>query len=106
MLTKVYFTDCAGELHVIEASNGDSLMEVAIDNLVWGIEAECGGACSCATCHAYVDESWLEKLPEVGDLEDCMLDHVYERKDTSRLTCQIFMSDELDGIKLEATDND
>lgn len=104
-MAKVYFTDCTGELHIIEAKNGESLMEIAIDNLVWGIEAECGGACSCATCHAYIGEDWLEKV-EVGDLEDCMLDHVFERKDSSRLTCQIIMSDELDGIELEATDND
>lgn len=105
-MPKVYFTGCNGELHVIEANNGDSLMEVAIDNIVFGIEAECGGACSCATCHAYIDELWLEKLPEISDIEGKMLDHVFERKDNSRLTCQIFMSDELDGIELEATDND
>ena len=104
-MATVNFTDCTGVLHVIEVENGWSLMEAAIDNDVFGITADCGGACSCATCHAYIDESWLEKLPEVGDLEDCMLDHA-ERKDNSRLTCQIFMSDELDGIELEATDND
>ena len=65
-MAKVNFTDCTGVLHVIEVENGWSLMEAAIDNDVFGITADCGGACSCATCHAYIDESWLEKLPEVG----------------------------------------
>ena len=105
-MATVRFTDCTGVLHIIEAKNGWSLMEVAVDNDIVGIAADCGGACTCGTCHAYIDESWLKKLPEVGDREDNILEGIYERKDNSRLTCQIVMTDELDGIELEADDND
>lgn len=102
---KVYFTDW-GEQHEAEVKNGTSLMEAAQDNDVIGIAAECGGACACATCHVYVDVAWIKKCPEMDELEDLMLDHAYDRRDNSRLSCQLMMSNELDGIKLDVADND
>ena len=81
-------------------------MEVAVNNGVDGIVAECGGACACATCHAYVDAAWLDKLPPMDDMEDSMLDAAYKRRDTSRLTCQIEITDELDGLVIEVADNE
>jgi 2Fe-2S ferredoxin len=65
-----------------------------------GIPADCGGACACATCHAYVDETWLERLPPMDSTENDMLDCAVERRDNSRLTCQVFISEELDGMVL------
>ena len=82
------------------------MMEAALDNSVVGIVAECSGACACATCHAYVVEPWFDKLPEVSELEDTMLEMVAERQPNSRLACQIRMTDELDGIEIHATDNE
>jgi 2Fe-2S ferredoxin len=73
-------------------------MEGAINNNVRGVIAECGGACSCATCHVYVDDAWIDKLAKADDMEDAMLDAVVDRKPNSRLSCQIKMSDALDGI--------
>ncbi len=104
-MPKVNFSDF-GERHEVEVKNGTSLMEAALDNDVIGIVAECGGACSCATCHVYVDLAWVEKCPEIDEMEDLMLDHAYDRRDNSRLSCQIMMSDELNGIELEVADND
>jgi len=95
-----------GERIEVEVENGYSVMEGAINNNVEGIVAECGGACACATCHSYIDESWLERLPEMEDMEDSMLDAAYERKNNSRLTCQIEMSDELDGLIVNVADNE
>ena len=71
-----------------------------------GIVAECGGACACATCHSYIDEAWLDKIPAMDDMEDSMLDAAYERKDNSRLTCQLEVSDELDGLVVHVAEND
>lgn len=83
----------------LEARDGESVMEVAVKNGVRGIVAECGGACSCATCHVYVDPSFQDTVGEVNDLEDDMLDGAEaERLDNSRLSCQIKMRDDLDGL--------
>lgn len=83
----------------LEARDGESVMEVAVKNGVRGIVAECGGACSCATCHVYVDPSFRDTVGEVTDLEDDMLDGAEaERLDNSRLSCQIKMRDDLDGL--------
>lgn len=83
----------------LEARNGESVMEVAVKNGVRGIVAECGGACSCATCHVYVDLSFRDTVGEVTDVEDDMLDGAEaERLDNSRLSCQIKMRDDLDGL--------
>lgn len=104
-MPRVNFTDF-DKRHEVEVKNGTSLMEAALENDVLGIVAQCGGVCSCATCHAYIDPKWLEKCPEMSKLENFMLDNVYDdRKDNSRLTCQIMMTDELDGIELEIADN-
>lgn len=84
----------------IEATNGATVMETAIHAGVPGIEAECGGACSCATCHVYVDPSSTQKLGEVGPMEADMLDFAWEAAPNSRLSCQIKVSCELDGLIL------
>lgn len=83
---------------VVDAAVGSTVMENAIKNSVPGIEAECGGACACATCHVYVDEAWQEKvgLPEI--MEEDMLDFAYEPKKGSRLSCQIKVTEDLDGL--------
>ncbi len=92
--------------HEVDVEAGYSIMEGAIDNNIDGIVAECGGACACATCHSYVDAAWTDKIPAMDDMEDSMLDAAFERKDNSRLTCQIEMSDALDGIVIHVADND
>ena len=91
-----------GTARVIDAHAGDTVMHAAVSNGVPGIEAECGGAASCATCHVYVDELWLDRLPSVGDHESDMLDcTVCERRANSRLSCQITLSDDLDGLMVQ-----
>ena len=90
-----------GERHEVEVENGYSVMEGAIN-----IVAECGGACACATCHSYIDEAWIDKLPAMDDMEDSMLDAAYERKDTSRLTCQLEVHDGLAGLVVHVADNE
>ena len=92
--------------HEVEVETGYSIMEGAINNNIEGIVAECGGACACATCHSYVDAAWTVKIPAMDDMEDSMLDAAFERKDNSRLTCQVEMSDELDGIVIHVADNE
>ncbi len=92
--------------HEVDVENGYSIMEGAINNNIEGIVAECGGACACATCHSYVDTAWTDKIPAMDDMEDSMLDAAFERKENSRLTCQIEMSDGLDGIVIHVADNE
>lgn len=87
-----------GKEHVIEAKNGDSVMTTAVRNMVPGIDADCGGACSCGTCHVFVDEAWLDKTGAPGPFEEPMLDMNPERAHNSRLSCQIDVSDDLDGL--------
>jgi len=82
----------------IEAENGSTVMENAIKNMVPGIDAECGGACACATCHVYVDPAWSETVGKPEAMEEDMLDFAYEVKENSRLSCQIRVSDALDGL--------
>ncbi len=105
-MPKVVYITLDGNHHEVEVENGYSVMEGAINNNIDRIVAECGGACACATCHSNIDEAWSAKLPEMDDMEDSMLDAAYERKDTSRLTCQIEMSDELDGLVVHVADNE
>ena len=101
-MPKVTYRHHDGSEETVEVRAGTSLMLGALTNGVDGIEAECGGSCMCATCHVYVDEAWLAKLPKVQILEDEMLDDTAaERKSNSRLSCQIEMSDSLDGIVVE-----
>ena len=92
--------------HETEVDNGYTVMEGAVNNDIDGIPAECGGACACATCHAYIDHSWVDELPEMDDMEDSMLDAAYERKDNSRLTCQIEVNDDLDGLIVHIAENE
>ena len=89
-----------GTEHQIEAEVGATLMQTALDNGVPGIDGDCGGGMSCATCHVYVTEDWFDKLPKKEDGEEDMLDMAYEPKKNSRLSCQIVVSDELDGLKI------
>lgn len=99
-MVKITFIDAAGQSRIVEAEEGSTVMEVAIRNDVSGIEAECGGACACATCHVYVDDSWLEKLPKAESMEEDMLDFAYDVRPTSRLSCQIHVTAEIDGLML------
>ncbi|MEE8094406.1 MAG: 2Fe-2S iron-sulfur cluster-binding protein [Gammaproteobacteria bacterium] len=94
----VVYVQPDGTREEIEVPVGYSVMEGATMNGVEGIEAECGGACSCATCHAYVDPAWTDRLPQMEDLEDAMLDSANERRKNSRLTCQLSVTEELDGL--------
>ena len=105
-MPKIIFIESDGARHEVEVENGYSVMEAAINNDIDGIVAECGGACACATCHSYVDEAWLDKVPPMDDMEDSMLDAAFERKDNSRLTCQIEVNDKLDGLVIHVADNE
>ena len=82
----------------LETESGSTVMENAIKNAVPGIEAECGGACACATCHVYVDDEWTKAVGQPEVMEEDMLDFAFETRPTSRLSCQIKMSDEFDGL--------
>ena len=105
-MPKVTYITTDGNHHEVELENGYSVMEGAINNNIDGIVAECGGACACATCHSYIDMAWLDKLPAMDDMEDSMLDAAYDRRENSRLTCQIEMNDGLDGLIVHVADNE
>ena len=98
IMAKITYKLHTGEQHVVDAENGSTVMEGAIRNAVPGIEAECGGACACATCHLYVDEEWISVVGTAEPMEEDMLDFAYDVRPTSRLSCQIRVSDELDGL--------
>ena len=95
-MAKIHFVDHTGEKRTIEVENGATVMEAAIRNAIPGIEAECGGACACATCHVYVDEAWREKVGSPTPMEEDMLDFGFDVRPNSRLSCQIKVSDDLD----------
>lgn len=97
-MPKITFIEHSGAEHTVEADAGLSVMEVAVRNSVPGIDADCGGACACATCHVYVDEAWKEKTGKPDAMEESMLDFAHEPKENSRLSCQIKVTDELDGL--------
>ncbi|MGB1341708.1 MAG: 2Fe-2S iron-sulfur cluster-binding protein [Pseudomonadales bacterium] len=97
-MPSVKFIEHNGKEHVVEGDNGDSLMVIATSNLVPGIDADCGGECSCATCHVLVDDAWMDKLSPISETEESMLDLNPDREPNSRLSCQIPLSDDLDGI--------
>jgi 2Fe-2S ferredoxin len=97
-MTKIVFVDHAGKSRQVEADDGSTVMETALRNSIPGIEAECGGACACATCHVYVDEAWFEKLGKPEQMEEDMLDFAFDVRPTSRLSCQIKVSPALDGL--------
>lgn len=97
-MTKITIVAFDGTRFDLDAANGSTVMENAVRNSVPGIEAECGGACACATCHVYVDDAWSERVGPPSPMEEDMLDFAYEVKPTSRLSCQIKMTDTLDGL--------
>lgn len=97
-MAKITFVTHRGERIEAEAENGSTVMENAIRNAVPGIDAECGGACACATCHVYVDEEWRAAAGEPEAMEEDMLDFAYDVRPNSRLSCQIRVSDEIDGL--------
>ena len=97
-MPKVTYIEFNGKQHEVNVENGLSIMEGAVQNGVPGIDADCGGACACATCHVYVKEEGLDKLPEQGDSEKDMLDFAFETKKNSRLSCQLILEDQHDGI--------
>jgi ferredoxin, 2Fe-2S len=97
-MVKITFIDAEGTARTVEGELGSTVMETAIRNGVPGIEAECGGACACSTCHVYIEEPWREKVGEPSPMEEDMLDFAYERKENSRLSCQIKVAEEIDGL--------
>ena len=99
-MAKIKFIEFSGKEHDVEIGIGTSIMQAALDENVRGIIGDCGGSCSCATCHIYVDESWLDKLNSKSEMEEILLEEVCDPQDNSRLSCQIIVSDELDGMVL------
>ena len=99
-MPKITYIDTSGKERTVEVPAGWTVMEGAVKNRVPGIDADCGGACACATCHVYVDPAWLEKLPKRQDMEEQMLDFAIELKPNSRLSCQLRVTSELDGLRV------
>ena len=97
-MPKIIYIESNGKTHSIEVANGLSVMEGAVQNNIPGIDADCGGSMACATCHVYVKEEWFNKLPKKEDGEEDMLDMAFEAKKNSRLSCQLMISDQLDGL--------
>ena len=97
-MVKITYIDSSNKSRTVEAEAGATVMETAIKNDIPGIEAECGGACACATCHVYVEENWRAAVGEPSPMEEDMLDFGYDVKPNSRLSCQIKVSDKLDGL--------
>ena len=104
-MPKIIFKDHEGTSREVDAKPGQSIMEAAVANMIPGIDADCGGACACATCHVYVGEDWADKLKPRDDMEESMLDFAEDVRETSRLSCQILMKDELDGITVETPES-
>ena len=97
-MPKITYIDHKGDSKTIDVENGLTVMEGAIQNNVPGIDADCGGSMACATCHVYVEDSWLNKIPKAEDAENDMIDMAYNPKKNSRLSCQIVVSEELNGL--------
>ena len=97
-MPKIHYIEHDGTEHVVDVGIGWSVMEGAVKNRIPGIDADCGGACACATCHVYVDEAWREKVGAPSPMEEDMLDFGFDVRPSSRLSCQIKVSDELDGL--------
>ena len=97
-MPKITFIAFGGARHEVDAPVGSTVMENAVRNLVPGIEAECGGACACATCHVYVDDAWTAAVGAPESMEEDMLDFAFDVRPTSRLSCQIKVKPELDGL--------
>ena len=97
-MPKITYIEHNGKIHSIEVANGLTVMEGAVQNNIPGIDADCGGSMACATCHVYVKEEWFNKLSKKEDGEEDMLDMAFEPKKNSRLSCQLMVSDQLDGL--------
>lgn len=97
-MPQVSYVSHDGSVIEVDVPAGTSVMQGAVDNMIDGIVAECGGSCSCATCHCYVDEAWLERLPPPSGMEKDMLECVLEPRQNSRLSCQVVVTEELDGL--------
>lgn len=104
-MAKITFITNDGVKHEVDADDGSTVMEAAIKNDVPGIDAECGGACACATCHVYVDEAWQEKVGSPEAMEEDMLDFAFDIRPNSRLSCQMRVSDALDGLVVNIPEN-
>ena len=99
-MPKITYKDYQGTSKTIEVKSGLSVMEGAIQKEIPGIDADCGGSMACATCHVYVDDKWLDKIPKAEDAENDMIDMAFEPKKNSRLSCQIIVNEELDGLEV------
>jgi len=97
-MPKITYIEHSGTEHVVDVAEGLTVMEGAVRNMIPGIEADCGGACACSTCHVYVDPDWVDRLPDKEAMEEDMLDFAYEPQENSRLTCQIKVTGDLDGL--------
>ena len=97
-MTKIIYKDYKGDSKTFDVENGLSVMEGAVQNDIPGIDADCGGSMACATCHVYVEEKWLDKIPKAEEAEVDMIDMAYEPKKNSRLSCQIIVDEKLDGL--------
>jgi len=100
-MTKITYIENNGKSHQIDVANGLTVMEGAVQNNIPGIDADCGGSMACATCHVYVKEDWFNRLPKKENGEEDMIDMAYEPNKFSRLSCQITVSDELDGLVVQ-----
>lgn len=97
-MPKITYIDHEGNARTVEGAVGATVMETASKHLVPGIVAECGGACACATCHVYIDEDWRDIVGKPGEMEEDMLDFAFDVRDNSRLSCQLTIRDEFDGL--------
>ena len=102
-MAKITYITHDQKKHTIDVQNGLTVMEGAVQNDIPGIDADCGGGMACATCHVYVNDEWFDKIPSKQDGEEDMLDMAFEPKKNSRLSCQISVSDELDGLTVNIT---
>ena len=97
-MPQVTYINHDGSSVEVDVPDGTSVMQAAVDNMIDGIVAECGGSCSCATCHCYIDEAWLDRLPPPSGMEKDMIECVLEPRPNSRLSCQVVVTDALDGL--------
>ena len=100
LMTKITYIENNGKEHTVDVQNGLTVMEGAVQNNIPGIDADCGGGMACATCHVYVKEDWFDKINKKSEGEDDMIDQAYEPKKSSRLSCQIQVSPEIDGLEV------
>lgn len=97
-MARITFVEASGTRHDVEVENGNNLMQGAVFNNIAGIDAECGGACVCATCHVYIDENWLSKLAVAEEVEEMVLEEVSDFHERSRLSCQVVVDESMNGM--------